>query len=657
MNTHVSPAFAGQSDIALSEFGRAALQYAGIGWLVFPLWPGTKNPITPNGHLAASSDPATVAGWWQQHPAANIGISLAASGLVAVDPDTYKPGCEWDSFKAGHAVPDTLTQRTARGGQHLIFAAPPGASYASKLCEGVDVKHNGYIVAAPSLFEGGAYQWEGGTMQPAPAPAWLPTGAQGIRKPLGQGAQAPSFKAALDALHNIDPNQLDFDGWLAVTFAFRGATAGLATEQEARAAWEAWCTSYEKNDLADNRKLWKSADGGTNKDWISLHWESYGQPPQADPAAMFGALPPQYALPPGASLQPIQPAGAAVQAEFFLASDFAGQPVPPREWLVPDLIPMSNVTLLGGDGGTGKSLLAMQLAAGVAAGRAWLDAMPRNGRALYLSAEDDRNELHRRLNDICRSMCMDLADLSRLTILPLAGEDALLAHEQKGAGLHPTQLFQMVESRVATERPALVVLDTLADLFPANENDRALVRQFVGLLRGLAIRHACAVVLLSHPSLTGMSTGTGASGSTAWNNSVRSRLYLERIKGDNGRELDPDARVLTTKKSNYGRTGNEIRMTWRNGVFVREIGAPDAETGEKAKQVFLDLLEKLTVQGRNVNANGGPTYAPSVFSKEVDADGITKAAFARAMSALLEDGKIRNVAGKRSTRLELVRDP
>ncbi|WP_369675560.1 AAA family ATPase, partial [Enterococcus faecium] len=93
------------------------------------------------------------------------------------------------------------------------------------------------------------------------------------------------------------------------------------------------------------------------------------------------------------------------------------------------------------------------------------------------------------------------------------------------------------------ERPALVGLDTLADLHSGQENDRTTARQFIGLLRGLAIRHGCAVVLLAHPSLTGMASGSGLSGSTAWNASVRSRLYLERVVQD-GYEADPDRRVL-----------------------------------------------------------------------------------------------------------------
>src|SRR5882757_11554496 len=73
------------------------------------------------------------------------------------------------------------------------------------------------------------------------------------------------------------------------------------------------------------------------------------------------------------------------------------QPVPEREWIVRDWIPAKTVTLLSGDGAVGKSTLALQLGTARALGRDWIGTMPTAGRTLYLSAEDDQDELHRRL--------------------------------------------------------------------------------------------------------------------------------------------------------------------------------------------------------------------------------------------------------------------
>lgn len=330
-------------------------------------------------------------------------------------------------------------------------------------------------------------------------------------------------------------------------------------------------------------------------------------------------------------------------SRFFPASDLAGKPVPSREWLVRDLVPSGTVTLLGGDGGTGKSLLALQLACAVATGGKWLDRQLSGGGVVFISAEDDDAELHRRLDDILKASDIRFSDLDRLTMRSLAGEDALLAHLDRTSGvLSPSPLYADLNRRLEDEKPALLVLDTLADLFPGNENDRAQSRHFIGLLRGLAIRHDCAVVLLAHPSLSGLSSGSGTSGSTGWNNSVRSRLYLERVVQD-GYEANPNARILSTKKANYAATGGEIGLSWQHGVFI----ADEAETSldrmaasAKAERVFLKLLRTFTDQGRRVNAGGGQTYAPNLFAAHPDAEGVSKRALRSAMEAMLAGGKI-----------------
>src|SRR5262245_5597145 len=70
-------------------------------------------------------------------------------------------------------------------------------------------------------------------------------------------------------------------------------------------------------------------------------------------------------------------------------ADWEGALIPIREWVVPDYIPQEAVTLLSGDGGLGKSLLALQLAVARALARDWIGLLPEPGRTLVLSAEDD----------------------------------------------------------------------------------------------------------------------------------------------------------------------------------------------------------------------------------------------------------------------------
>jgi RecA-family ATPase len=301
----------------------------------------------------------------------------------------------------------------------------------------------------------------------------------------------------------------------------------------------------------------------------------------------------------------------------FRASDFAGKSVPPRHFIVRDMIPDQTVTIASGDGGVGKSLLLIQLAIASVTGGEWIGTLPERGPVVFVSAEDDRDELHRRIVNVAEAQRINLDDLTDLHIVPLAGRDAVMgAPEGKTGIIKETPIWRGLVSLVKQVAPRLVILDTLADVFAGNEIARQEARQFIGILRGLAIEYSLAVALLAHPSLSGMASGSGTSGSTAWSNSVRSRLYLETVKTDDGNEIDSDLRVLRTKKANYGPTGAEIRLRWSEGRFVRETpstGLAKLAADANADRIFLDLLEQFTAEGRNVCANPGTTYAPRAF--------------------------------------------
>lgn len=323
-------------------------------------------------------------------------------------------------------------------------------------------------------------------------------------------------------------------------------------------------------------------------------------------------------------------------------ADWAGQPVPDRRWFLSGLIPARTVTLLAGDGGTGKSLLAYQLGIASALGVSTAGLKPAEGKVLYLAAEDDADELHRRTVDIVTALGGDLADLAgRMLIAPLADQDATLAAPGRDGVLLFTRLHAALEHLVAKFGPGFVILDTAADLFAGDEIRRNQVRSFIAALRKLALKTDCAVLLLAHPSVSGIQSGTGTSGSTGWSNSVRSRLYLTRPTGDGE---DPAARELTLMKSNYAAVGEKIRVRWEAGAFVADsTDSPLAASlmARKAEEVFLALLSKFNRLGQRVGVSTGTSYAPAKFAKHDDAKGISKKQLERAMQHLLEAGKIK----------------
>lgn len=253
---------------------------------------------------------------------------------------------------------------------------------------------------------------------------------------------------------------------------------------------------------------------------------------------------------------------------------WAGKTPPQREWMVNGIIPKRSVTMLSGDGGLGKSLLTLQLLIAAATGTSWLGMETMPCRTFGLYCEDDTDEIWRRVDDVTRYAGQTYSELEDVTLLSRVGEDNLLMVTDKyGKRPEATPLYHQVFEYIRDSGAQLVVVDSLHDLFGGNENSRPDARFFIGLLRKIALEIDGAVVLNAHPSMSGLQSGDGTAGSTAWNNSVRSRLYMSRPKAERD-DADPDARILTSKKANYGKSGFSLPMRWTSGVFVPDQPDP-----------------------------------------------------------------------------------
>jgi putative DNA primase/helicase len=244
-----------------------ALEYAALGWHVFPVWwidengacacgkpdctsPG-KHPIPHRGCYAASTDAKILSGLWRNNPEANIGLHCGPSGIVALDLDLYK-----DVYLASEveklitpADEQTVTSLTGGGGVHLLYATTAAYSNSNKaLPDGIDVRCWGaYIVLPPSNHEsGGQYQWEDGygpgEIPLAPVPPKLKALLDAImedrRRAKERAAQrtveiAPEAETLADALSYI-PNWSISDGeggltyqdWIGVLMAVHSVFPG-----------------------------------------------------------------------------------------------------------------------------------------------------------------------------------------------------------------------------------------------------------------------------------------------------------------------------------------------------------------------------------------------------------------------------------------------
>jgi len=160
-----------------------ALELANQGYSVFPLVTGTKIP--PKGHhgyLEASKDPQQVSEWFNDNPTWNLGLSLAASGLIVVDIDlhsTDKNGMQSIKKLAakGNIIPgDTYIERTPHNGLHYFFKATGDDPLTNQVnaWPGIDLITN-FTVVSPSEIGGIQYTSiaTGGLSRALYLPDWL----------------------------------------------------------------------------------------------------------------------------------------------------------------------------------------------------------------------------------------------------------------------------------------------------------------------------------------------------------------------------------------------------------------------------------------------------------------------------------------------------
>jgi RecA-family ATPase len=237
--------------------------------------------------------------------------------------------------------------------------------------------------------------------------------------------------------------------------------------------------------------------------------------------------------------------------------------------------------------------------------------------------------------------------MGNLHLISRAGEDTVLgAFNRRSSKIEPTERFHELYEMAGDLKPKIIGIASSANVFAGSELDRHQVQQFIGLLTRVARVAGGGLVLIAHPSLTGISTGTGLSGSTQWHNAVRARMYLHGIKATDGQQPDSDLRQLEFRKNQYGPATEGITLQWDNDkrLFLPVKGASfDAATKRaQAKKVFLDLLRRFISENRTVSDRRAANYAPKIFAEEREAKDAwcSKEELAEAMRDLLRDKHI-----------------
>ncbi|WP_154794717.1 bifunctional DNA primase/polymerase [Occultella kanbiaonis] len=529
-----------------------ALGYARSGIPVFPCGPD-KRPLTRHGFKDATTDLAVVRDWWAQHADAMVATPTgSASDLAVLDVDV-KHGIDGEASLAAleaelGPLPVTMAVRTRSGGRHLYFRHDGASrSSASRIAPGIDVRAEGGYVIAPG------------------SPGY-------VVERTAERATLPAAWASRLAASSIEATSPVADQWATLNESRRVAAlawasaslAGLESELRAAASWpegqrDDYGRGWEKltadaylralrilaavpdlDGAAWRARLLAAAprDASWTERDVAEKWASQrsaaARKGPADLSNVGGSI---FTATSDAPQEPTAGVPGVVPAVDWAAlwADRTEE-----EWIVEPILPARRLVALYSPPKMGKSLLMLELAASVAAGRYVLGATPDRPRpVLYVDFENDpKSDVRPRL----QAMGFAPESLGQLHYLSFPAMNYL----DSAAGAE--QLMANVRHYGAE----VVVIDTVSRAVGGEENENDTWLSFYRHT-GLALKQArVACIRLDH---TGKDETKGQRGGSAKSGDVDAVWRLSEVVKDETYRLTCEAnrmpvaeKVLTIRR-------------------------------------------------------------------------------------------------------------
>ena len=167
-------------------------------------------------------------------------------------------------------------------------------------------------------------------------------------------------------------------------------------------------------------------------------------------------------------------------------------------YVIKPLFTTGSVSVLVGEGGTGKTYALMDAAVCTALGEPWLQFETTKSPSLIIDEESGQRRLSRRLRDTLHGHFAD--DKAKVGFVSLAH-----------LNLYETDDVNMLHLLVKQHNAGLVVIDALADIMPGgDENSSKDIQPIFIALRTIAEDTQSAIVLIHHSNKAGTYRGSTA---------------------------------------------------------------------------------------------------------------------------------------------------
>lgn len=270
--------------------------------------------------------------------------------------------------------------------------------------------------------------------------------------------------------------------------------------------------------------------------------------------------------------------------KFLTVGAFRRSPPPPVYFLWGDrtngLMQEQSFTMIHGGEKTGKTMLTTNLA--IAAARcdpAFLGFSIKEGGFKTLIIQ---NEVHMRGQYERIETMLAAGDLTP------AQSERILLNTCRNVTLYDKLCFMWFQYKIRRWKPDLIIIDPLARLITADENDNAAVGNALAPLLVIRDNPGAAVLVVHHDSKVSESTTM--------------RPAHQRSRGANRLTADPDSIISLGKVKGgirmsclprYGRIMDPIRIRMNEDTFWFERYTPDQEFGEVIKEMVVDAGGKI----------------------------------------------------------------
>ena len=314
--------------------------------------------------------------------------------------------------------------------------------------------------------------------------------------------------------------------------------------------------------------------------------------------------------------------------EYFVGS------APEQNFLIGDTIPLGVPCVFAAAGDSGKGMMTLDLAMKVASGATMQSAfgglVAEHGDVILITAEDDKDEMHRRISRLDPSKYREHYE-HKLRVLPLPNLGGVFPIMQKfdNSYLMGEEFSRIYDQMLEMDTLKLIVIDPMASFVHADVNaDPAAGAAFMSLLAQMATETGATVMVNHHmakirdndPVTTPEQARNLIRGTSAIVDGVRSAFAVWSVDEGTGKERCKDLDIEYTRngvfdgavvKSN-GPANREIRHFIRNpetglledrSVDIRSLAmSPTARDRVKHIVDFVRIREN---DGRAVSQGGG----------------------------------------------------